>query len=282
MSMPEREPEPFPTRRSRLLRGAADGELSATEQAELEAHLAARPEDRAVLDFERRIRHEVGRALGTGTVPSELAARIEEIARDARRPRARRRWGILAAAAALATVALGLLAVLASDPDESGFAGRGRLVRFLATHPRDCPISIERTLQEFEVRRFDEALTTLGTLLGDAPALADLGHTDLEFRGMGRCGIPGEQASMHIMLMGAVGTPLEGSPLSVYVQRDDGRLPITEGTTYRLESKEEEFVGIEMFVWKRAGLDYFVVTPSAAAGRIALASVGAPSVTAVL
>lgn len=274
--------DPMPSRRTRLLRGAADRALSEVESAELAEHLVARPKDRAVIDFENQLRTSLQRSLGSEHAPEHVRERVRELARKSvPQPRSSLvRW--LVAAVVVLGLGLGLWKAFPRNPDQFGFDGRGPLVQFLATHSMECPITIERTIQEFHVRRVDEAVSTLGTLLGQAPLLAGLGQTDLEFRGMGRCGIPGNELSMHLMFAGAMGSALEGAMLNLYVQRDDGRLPISEGTTYQLQPKTQEFSALQMFVWKRQGLDYFVVTANPEAGRIALAKTGAPEISALL
>ena len=282
MTDPSSPSAPEPSERTRLLRAAADDMLTSAERAALDAHLAAHPEDEAVIAFERGLRSELGSALAGAAAPGELEQRLRDMAVRAQ-PRARRRVvKMLAAAVVLAVAAFGLRTALRGDADDFGFAGRAGLVRFLATHPNDCPISIDRAIDEFQVQRFASAMSELDTVLGRAAALGALSETDLRFHGMRRCGGPGHELSMHLVFSGARGSSLEGSVLSVYVQPDDGRLPISEGGTYRLVPKTQQFSRLEMFVWKRNGLDYFVVTPTAEAGRVALASAGAPPVSAAL
>lgn len=273
-------PRPEPSDRTRLLRAAADGGMTPAEQKALDAHLAQHPEDAAVITFEQRMRSELGRSFSTEAAPTGLEERIRRMTSEAR-PRRRRVIQLLVAAAVLAVTALGIR-LLQRDAEEFGFAGRSGLVRFLATHPHDCPITIERTMEEFHVRHFVGAVSELGSLLGRAPVLGDLAGNSLEFKGMGHCGIPGNRVSMHLLFSGAAGSSLEGAMLSVYVQPDDGRLPITDGATYRLMPKAQEFSELEMFVWRRDGLAYFVVTPDAHAGETVLACAGAPPVSAVL
>lgn len=276
------DPKPTPSDRTRLLRAAADDALTESERSELGTHLAQRPDDRAVIDFERQLRTELGRVFASDEAPVALEQRIRQLGGQTR-PRRLRRIALLAAAAVVLIIgALGIRSAIRGNVDEFGFEGRGKLVRFLGTHPQDCPITIERTLAEFHVQRFDGALSELGSLLGQAPRLGDFTKAGLEFRGMGRCGIPGQGLSMHIQMMGAPGSPLEGAMLSLYVQRDDGRLPISDGSTYRLEPKAQDLANVQMYVWRHEGLDYFVVTPNVEAALVALASAGAPPVSQTL
>ena len=184
-------PKPEPLDRTRILRAAADDELTPAQRTALDAHLAEHPEDAAVVAFERRLRSELGRVFTPDAAPRQLEDRIRRMVSKA--PPAPRRWVVklLAAAAVLLVTALGIRLALRSDAEEFGFAGRSGMVRFLATHPHDCPITIDRTMEEFHVRRFGGAVSELGNLLGQAPALGDLEGTALEFRGMGHCGLPG-------------------------------------------------------------------------------------------
>lgn len=274
-----RNPDPAPSDRTRLLRAAADDTLTESERRELALHLERQPEDRVLIEFERRLRSELGRAFAGDEAPDALELRIRTLGARSRPPRTRR-LALLAAAAVLLIVgALAVRRTLTRDVDEFGFEGRGKIVHFLGTHPRECPITIERTLAEFHVQQFDGALSELSSLLGQAPRMSDFTKAGFEFRGMGRCGIPGHGLSMHIQWMGSTGSTVEGVMLSLYVQHDDGRLPITDGVTYQLEPKSQDLTGVQMYLWRHEGLDYFVVTPNREAALAALASVGAPSVS---
>ena len=61
--------------RTQLLRGAADEQLSDAQQAELARHLERRPEDQAVIAFEKRLRETVVSA-SRGSWPGALRDRI--------------------------------------------------------------------------------------------------------------------------------------------------------------------------------------------------------------
>ena len=109
-----------------------------------------------------------------------------------------------------------------------------------------------------------------------------LSGTTVQFRGLGNCHLPGNSTGMHLVFVGAEGTPVAGTVLSIYVERDDGRLPIEDGRTYRLQPKVAAYAKDQMFVWRRAGNDFFLVTASAPAGAVALASVRAPPLDGTL
>ncbi|MBI5362444.1 MAG: hypothetical protein HZA53_04640 [Planctomycetes bacterium] len=273
---------PDPLERTRLLRAAADGELTPAERRDYEIHLARHPEDARVVEFEQQLRSRLGTALTVGEKPPELEDRVRRIA-DASRPgRARRFVPYLVAAGILAVAAVGLLLALRRNVDDFGFQGRGKLVDFLGAHAKECPITIQRTIEEFNVHRLGEAVTDIEARLGSAPVLGDLDSVGLSFRGMGLCGIPGHGVSLHLQFMGQQGSRLEGTMLSVYVQGDDGRMPLVDGVTYRLQPKTEELASVQMYVWRRAGIDYFVVTPHVEAGLAVLASAGVAPPTQML
>lgn len=281
MSEPSKGPSGLPSARTRLLRAAADGELDASQRAALEVYLAQHPEDRAVVAFERRLREELGRACSTEVAPAYLEARLRSLAAQQDRPWWKRAGPLLAAAGLLLAAALAIQSAL-TDPEDFGFAGRADLVRFLATHPADCTISAERTLAEFRVQDFGGAASKLGSLLGATVDLGDLEGTDLRFLGMQRCGVPGEQTSMHLLFRGDEESALAGELLSIYVQPRDPRLPLDEGASYRLVPRTARFQELEVFAWRRGGLDYIVCTPKRAAAELVLASAAVPPVSGLL
>jgi len=61
-----------PSEIANLLRTAADEEMTSEQSQRLEAHLEAHPADRAIIDFERRLREAVGRVMGADEAPAGL------------------------------------------------------------------------------------------------------------------------------------------------------------------------------------------------------------------
>jgi len=61
-----------PSEIANLLRTAADEEMTSEQSQRLEAHLEAHPADRAIIDFERRLREAVGRVMGADEAPESL------------------------------------------------------------------------------------------------------------------------------------------------------------------------------------------------------------------
>ncbi len=60
-----------------LLRRAADEELTSEEVQALESHLAAHPQDREFIAFERRLRGAVGRVMGDVSAPQDVRAAVQ-------------------------------------------------------------------------------------------------------------------------------------------------------------------------------------------------------------
>lgn len=75
-----------PSETANLLRMAADGELTAEQLQALRAHLAANPEDRAFVEFERQLRAAIGRVMGEASAPPQVRARVESALHQAGAP----------------------------------------------------------------------------------------------------------------------------------------------------------------------------------------------------
>ncbi len=272
---------PKPNKRTRLLRAAADGELLGEQESELQAHLEQHPEDQAVVDFERLLRSQLEATFGNeGLGPSSKQTGPKQ-APQITAPRTRLRLAPLLAAAALLLVTVyGLRGLFEPSPDEApgpvSAQGGAKLVEFLQTHQEVCPISVAMAIEGYRMQPLGEALRELDLCLSQSTVLTDVNPNGFMFVGMSTCGIPGEGTSMHLQFMGLPKGKFEGVPVSLYIQADNGPLPIEEGATYALKPKHGGTPAQAMFVWKSSGLCTFVVTPDADAAWALLGQARAP------
>jgi anti-sigma factor RsiW len=263
------------SRRTQLLRAAADAQLSAAEEHELAAHLAAHPEDRAVIDFERKLRTGVARAWEPAAAPADLRERIaqsiarqpapslvtqesEPVGRPFRLP-----WRSLndrttpdtphsetdapdhrfrlkptwPLLTALAAAAVLAFGLFLALPRASFDwpADRPVLVSFLVNHHNECEVHADRVAAEFNIRRADEAPEAFSRLLGTRAELGDLDRAGLIFLGGRKCAVPGGGQSVHVLLA-AKHAP--DSIASLFIQRDTGALPIEDGRMYTVLAPE--------------------------------------------
>ncbi len=293
---------PAPSRRTALLRAAADGQLSPADQAALRDHLAAHPEDEAVIEFERALREGVGQ--WRAEPPSAaLRARVAEIAKSAHavadpvppvvagkvgRGRAALRW--LAIAAVVALVSVPIVRVMTAPgplpgPGEIITAShRASLCSFVRSQHSDCEVHEQMVRERFRIATLGEAPEAFRGILGAAPDLGDLEHSGVRFLGAMECAVPGRGTSVHLVLdAGDPGQTADPSAyVSLFVQQDHDELALEPGRTYRmLRNAGEIDAPAEIWVWRKDGLVYFLVAPSEQnldAARTALGAM-APSAT---
>lgn len=287
--------------RTELLRAAADGELTAAQSDELDLHLASHPDDRSVIEFERRLRASV-KASALEPAPVALRDRVAASyeprhghphdpapipirARHHRRLPQTVRW--LAVAASVAIIAGGALVTL--RPSGTGFSGgapmtasyRASLVSFISSQHQECEINADLIGTRFKTTRLDDVPAEFSRVLGTAP---DVGHIEdygFKLLGAGPCAVPGRGKSVRMVL--ELTDPARtqsghGALVSLHIQQDTGELNLEPGKTFRLvdENTGGGSQTPEIFVWRRDGFVYFLISRSEPAMQMARAALGAP------
>jgi anti-sigma factor RsiW len=290
------------SRRTELLRAAADGELTREEEVELEAHLRDHPEDRAVIEFERGLRGEVARA-AVSEPPAGLRDRVLASAASGGRELSQsadngspgalpingpvRRGAPLlryALAAGLVLAAAGSIVVvrsgLAGSPTVQQMTASQRLslVSFLSTQHEECELHADLVGTRFSLSRLDDVPARFASVLGRRPDLGRLEASGLSLLGAGPCAVPGRGRSVRLVLDASAVDP-NGQPLvSIYIQQDTAELGIEDGRAYRLSRGPEaqHGAGADVFVWRNGGLLYFFASTSEPAIEVARSALGAP------
>ncbi len=303
LSRPEQASE-HPSRRTTLLRAAADGELTAAGEQELRAHLAARPDDRAVVAFEQQLRKSIASA-ALGHPAPQLKERIQHLCAGARAressplsvqtaaPRCHWQTAWLAIAASVALVA-GIAYLTVRWPHALPAPGelitpthRVSLVSFVSSQHEECELHADMIGSKLRIDSLGKAPAAFREVLGREPDLGRLAQSGLRFMGAGPCAVPGRGRSVHMVFdAGADPARREGGRtalVSIFVQQDSGELAIEPGRTYRLVPNEgpSSTAAAEIYVWKTNGFIYFLSSTSGPAletARLALGA-GAPSGT---
>lgn len=277
-----------------LLRLAADDELTAEQRARLDAHLLEHPEDGRRIEFERSLRCACARACcPCGCAPAGLRERIlaqaatggaEATAGASRAAPRRPDWGVRAVvrfgavAAAVALVAVMAFLVGRSGQERGGLSGRtlaASLAGFVVTEHERCAGGDATVESKFFIHDAEEAANEFGALVGRPVSLPCLRHAELEglrFVDAGLCHPPGGDAlHMRFRRQDAEG----GSGLvSLWVQEDDGRLPMEDGVTYTLG------VGCDgVRVWRLDGIRYVLVCSRAEEVPAACSALASPRAT---
>jgi len=275
---------PAPSTRAVLLRAAADYELTATQSVALVEHLGAHPDDARVIEFERRLREEVA-TLSGGKASEALRDRVGAIAsshgNDATSPAGRiepdRRahaHGWLAIAASLVIVAGGGYTVVHTlqsggqhfAPVAIDETYRLALVSFIVDHHKQCELYTEMAMRELKITSLDKAPAAFAGVIGRTLDLAALSIPGFDFKGAGRCAVPGGGRSVHLVFEAqqAIDTarPLV---ISLFIQQDTGEMTIDSGQTFRLMPKsggvQPAYSG-DIYVWRKNGFVYFLVSTS--------------------
>lgn len=288
-----------------LLRCCADGELTDQQKAQLEAHLNAHPDDDMRVEFERQLRKACERSMaGSARCPEALRKRVMALAAAstdadadhspapvpvvlASATRNRSFWisssRFMAVAAA---VLLGLTlafqigrwssVVPASPEDGTQVVLATRATEFVRReHSRCAKLRDAEIGNKFTATEAEGLSGAFQSVLGKNLTLEDLiSHADsVRFVDAGRCGVPGGR-SLHIRLS----TLAEGQEhtASLFVQEDTGRLQLSEGKTYQFAEGEENG-RLSVYVWRRAGLLYWLVCDRSDSPRM-IQALGAPQV----
>jgi len=279
-----------------LLRAAADGEVTAADQRRLDGLLDAHPHLQSSLEFERALRDATGRVMGAVSTPAGLADRvraairadaevadsIDALGEQTRKPAfwARRTWMSVAAVFVLGlSAALIIQATQISQVSLSAdqLAYRQQLAGFLSTqHDKTCQDLVEA--QKGGKLKFSDPTeyeAEIAKVLNHAVKVPRCDRSrKVYFAGGGRCGVPGEGPSGH-MVYNAEFAP----NISVFIKLDRGELPLKEGRTYALATEDCGMPGTRILTRSVDGVLYFFVFREGSGCQKALAALGvdAPS-----
>lgn len=276
-----------PSRRTELVRAAADDEVTTEQRAEFEAHLRDFPADGSVVAFERALRFAVAETRIDGP-SADLRARIEgmrtaaprrvglavEGGQASRFRLVRRPWTWLALAAGVALVAgVTYRTAFAPPPRPSGGVlvnpeHRSALVSFVSGQHEECELHAQLVARRFRIGPLQAAAPVLSRIIGAAPDLGRIEASGVRYLGAAECAVPGRGASLHIVLDAGVPSESDGGGrtalVSLFVQQDHDELSLEPGRTYRMVPRESgPGAGpAEIFVWRKGGLVYFLVSTS--------------------
>ncbi len=287
-----------------LLRLAADGELSAQQEADLRAHLEAHPEDKARIEFDRKLREACGCACvpdccapeslrvrvlaccgessGEPGAPPRRAGVAEGLAARAEQTRGRGFWaarvitrfGAIAAVVALVGVVAYMVGrtspVPGGDAAASMRTAADRIASFVRKEHDRCASGVPEIGAKFDITEPTEIPAAFESVVGKAfslESILDAESHGLRFVDAGLCRPPGGDA-LHIRFdAGGEGK----SPVSLWIQRDDGSLPIEDGITY---TKGDGCECVRF--WRVDGVRYILVGSQEDAGPFASLALHSP------
>lgn len=288
----------------RLVRCAADGELSEQEAAAYAAAKASNPKLDAYERQERKLRTAVGRCMSEECrCPQALRDRITAMtgaaqglsiagtpAEPARRtapfPAVRVVVAAAAAIAVVVTATVYLQNTPAAQPDRSSGNGVAladdlpsgvTLAGFMSTEHNRC-VSHPTTIRKFTERDLEQVPVAFREVLGEEVTLDDLLMENATFVAAGQCRVPGKGPSIHLMYeaFDAQGQPVE---VSLYIQRC-GDKRFEAGKAYAVGAEGEGTSSI--IGWRHDHLVYYLVTSSPEITRDVAESLHAPAIAGAI
>jgi hypothetical protein len=175
--------------------------------------------------------------------------------------------GWMALAAVLALAGLGIFGGLRTINANDGFSPEFRqdLISYATQEHESSNPDCEQATAKFSARCRAKSLEMMQEVLGEAPAglfdrIETLRENGYRFVGLGRCGLPGQGASVHVLLV----TPdAERASLFVQVYSEEA----TIRSTCRYTSERCNKAGGKMMAWRSEGYVYYLFTASDAAHR---------------
>ncbi|MDQ7013644.1 MAG: hypothetical protein Q9O74_07065 [Planctomycetota bacterium] len=287
-----------------LLRLAADGELSAKQEAELRAHLETNPEDNARIDFDRKLRQACSCACAPDCcAPESLRQRVlaccdqaslehaeqtvlaDNLAVRAEQTRSRSFWAGRALArfgAIAALIALiGAVAYMVgrTSPGSAPFGDTNtptvrtaadRIASFVRKEHDRCASGLPEIGAKFDITDPAEVPAAFEAIVGKSFSLESVLDADahgLRFLDAGLCHPPGGDA-LHIRF--DTGEE-DATPVSLWIQADDESLPIEDGVTY---TKGDGCECVRF--WRVDGVRYILIGSHADAGPFASLALHSP------
>lgn len=286
--------------RTRLLRAAADAQLSEAQQVELQHHLELYPEDEAVIAFEKRMRNMIKSTTDT-PAPKSLHEQIQamshpvclensstvnqstrEISSSIHFPRPAR-WLAVAASLAIVTGGTYLLIRPALSPPSGIFQitpqYRTSLISFIHSQHEECELYTNLIGERFKTTDLDSVPSEFSRVLGGTPDIGQVQQYGFKLLGAGPCAVPGRGKSVRMVLESIGDAQLENgdeSLVSVHIQQDTGELNLQSGKTYQLidQSLLPGETAAAIYVWRLDGFVYFLTSSSKPTLQMALTAFG--------
>lgn len=291
----------------RLVRLAADGELSDEEAATYARAVDARPQLARHEDAERNLRAAVSRCMCTGCdCPQALRDRIEALTGNIRTgtfpageapltltqepaspPSRFALWPRVGALAAAIVIIVAVSAYFRNNeptqPSGPGIAMADelptgvQLAGFMNSEHSRCA-SHPTSIRKFTERDLEHVPEAFRDILGGEFTIDHLVMEGATFVAAGKCKVPGKGPSVHLMFesVNPKGEPVE---VSLYIQRCGDRR-FEEGKAYAVGADTQDSAGV--IGWRHNGLVYYLVTSSPETTRTLANKLRAPAVAGAI
>lgn len=136
------------------------------------------------------------------------------------------------------------------------------LASFLAHEHTTCTTDFASRHDKFVITNPTDIPAVFRNVLNTSPSIPDMQALGLEFKGAGRCHVPGDGSSIHLLFAPSPEKQQElcetkDYTVSLFIQTDTGQFDIAPGETYVLKSPD---IKGSVMAWKSDGLLHFLVT----------------------
>jgi anti-sigma factor RsiW len=233
----------------------ADGELDTAGSERVRRYLSNHPEAERKVEAYIKLQQAGRRAMADVAVPVGLLQKLAELDQPA--PARGWRIGYLSAAAAVLIVALGTVALVMRNAATPVVQGSSLVPVGWVSSASKVHINCAKDAEHFAAgfpRTVRELPGSLQSYLGESAICPDLSALGYRFNGCGPCRIPGGKTA-HLLYKSTQGK----GPLSLFVQKDEGQLPLEDRKVYLSRDAAD---GTEMIVWRAHGVVYYLVGES--------------------
>lgn len=233
---------------SELIRLDCDGELDQAQAGQLQRHLEAHPEDRTLVESERRLRERVGVVMTAAcpSAPADLAERIQhrletdkaEVEAEpagfsfARWLQGPRRANVFAVAASLFVVAGAVLVGILGTPIDDQPTRVGQAVEAAASVAGEHVATTASDGAMITYSSLGEAQRLMEDHLDAALTVFDLGDAGYEFVGAMECDVPHCERGCHFLYRRQDRRP---GLVSLHIVPDYGQFDLSEGQPFKDE-----------------------------------------------
>ena len=230
---------------SELIRLDCDGELDPAQAEQLQRHLEAHPEDRTLVESERRLRERVGVVMTAAcpSAPADLAERIQHrLETDKADVEAEpagfsfgrwlqgpRRANVFAVAASLFVVAGAVLIGILGTPIDNQPTRVGQAVEAAASVAGEHVATTASDGAMITYSSLAEAQRLMEDHLDAALTVFDLGDAGYEFVGAKECGVPHCERGCHFLYRRQDRRP---GLVSLHIVPDYGQFDLSEGRPF--------------------------------------------------
>jgi len=154
---------------------------------------------------------------------------------------------------------------------------RASLVAFVGDFNEQCELHTEMAMSQLKITAIEEAPAAFAGLMGTSFDIGSISVPALHFLGGGPCSVPGGGQSFHLVFESDEVDAGRRPVVSLFIQQDTGEMKIDSQQTFRLmpnSGNVNPAYSGEIYVWRKDGFVYFLVSTSQAGLSATLDALG--------